>query len=114
MLQLREHHQTYFKDSYKFKKLVETVRLRPGSRLFTADTVSMYTNIDTNKALALICPFLRENKRLFGYYNATTLIRAIEIVMRNNIVKFGDTYAKQIKGTDMGETPAPACAGTFE
>ena len=61
----------------------------------------MYTNIDTNKALALICPFLQENERHFGHYDATTLIRAIEIVMHNNIVKFGDTYTKQIKGTAM-------------
>ena len=57
----------------------------------------MYTNIDTNKALALICPFLQENERHFGHYDATTLIRAIEIVMHNNIVKFGDNYATQNK-----------------
>jgi len=42
------------------------------------------------------------------------LIKALEIVMRNNIVKFNDKYARQISGTAMGKPPAPCWANIFE
>ena len=99
---------TYVKDSYAFKKRVDTVRLCFGSWLFTADVVSMYTNIDTNKDHL---PIPTIERRHFNQYDAATLIRAIKIVMRNNIVMFGDTCAKKIKDTAMGKTliqPGPA------
>ena len=105
---------TYFKDSYDFKERVDMVKLRPGARLFTSDAVSMYTNIDTNEALASICPFLRHNESHYGHYDSRTLIRAIKLVMKNNIIKFGDVYARQVSGTAMGKPPAPTWAGSFE
>ena len=75
---------------------------------------SMYTNIDTNKALSTMCPFLWENEEHFGHYNVTTLIEATEIVMPNNIVKFCDVYAKRCRGTAMENPPDPTLARTFE
>ena len=105
---------TYFKDSYAFKDYIDTVTLPPGAKLFTSDAVSMYTNIDTNEALATICPYLREHEDHFDHYDAEILIQAIEFVMLNNIIKFGDVYVKQRRGTAMGKPPAPCWAGIFE
>ena len=104
---------TFFKDSFAFKKLLETLITQPGIRGFSADAVGMYTNIHTGAALAAISKYLRDNEQRFDYH-AETLIRALEIVMNNNIIRFGDTYVRQISGTAMGKPPAPPWAIIFE
>ena len=104
---------TFFKDLFAFKKILEALTVPPGARGFSADAVSMYTNIDTDGALSEICPFLRDNAHRFDYH-ADTLIRALEIVMKNNIIRFGDIYVRQISGTAMGKPPAPPWAIIFE
>ena len=105
---------SYIKDLFSFKSLSEEITLPRGSLLWTADAVSMYTNIDTHDALSTICPFLRENEKRYGHYHAETLISAIEIVMQNSIMKFGDVHRKQISGTAMGKPPAPSWATIYE
>jgi len=115
MLQpLAQKMPTYFKDSFAFKDITDELRLPPRARIFTADAVSMYTNIDTNAALAVICPYLRLMEDEFDHYHAETLITALEIVMKNNIIRFGDVYRKQIRGTAMGKPPAPPWSTLFE
>lgn len=105
---------TYFKDSFAFKELIDDIVVPIGARVFTSDAVSMYTNIDTNAALSVICPYLRDNETEFGHYHAETLIRALEIVMNNNIIRLGDRYVRQVSGTAMGKPPAPPWATLFE
>eukprot|EP00804_Cyclotella_cryptica_P016980 CCRYP_001921-RB/>CCRYP_001921-RB protein AED:0.38 eAED:0.38 QI:0/-1/0/1/-1/0/1/0/127 len=41
------------------------------------------------------------------------LVSALHIVFTNSIVKFGDTYWRQISGTGMGIAPAPPWATIF-
>jgi len=106
--------ETYFKDLFSFKVFTDDLVLPPGARLFTADAVSMYTNINTNAALAVICAFIEENEEEFGHYHAATLITALEIVMTKGIVKFNGKYAKQISGKAMGKPPAPCWSNLFE
>ena len=105
---------TYFKDSFAFLELVEDIVIPPGCSTFTSDAVNMYGNIRTDAALSVICPHLRQNERRYGHYHAPTLIRALEIVMTNNIIRFGDIYVRQISGTAMGKPPAPAWATIFK
>ncbi len=85
-------------------------------RLFTLDAVGMYGNITTHTALDLISGYLRDELTLkeYPHYNADALITAMEIVFRNNIIKFGDTHWKQLSGTSMGIPPAPPFASLFE
>lgn len=75
------------------------------ARFFTVDAVSMYTNIDTDHALDFISNFLRYSAQCRDI-DADPIIRALEIIMRNNLFKFGDTYWLQITGTAMGTPPA--------
>jgi hypothetical protein len=42
---------SYFKDTFELKKMLDDIELPPNARLFTADAVSMYTNIKTEPAL---------------------------------------------------------------
>ena len=120
MLQpIAKQQPTYFKDSFALKQSLQTLHLPPNALLFTSDAVSMYTNIQTEPALLVISNYLREHdNKTFRHYNATALIEALNIVFRNNIIKFGDTYWRQISGTGMGISPAPPWAtiffGTYE
>ena len=42
------------------------------------------------------------------------MTEALEIVMRNKLMKFGNEFRKQSAGTVMGKPPAPAWATIFE
>ena len=105
---------SYFQDSYCLKQLLSDIVLPPNALLFTADAKSMYTNIRTGPALEHISNLLRhEEGRTFHHYDAKALIEAIEIVFKNNILQFGDTYWRQISGTGMGIAPAPPWATIY-
>jgi hypothetical protein len=74
-------------------------------RLFTCDAISMYTNIDTDHALIVISDFLRRHPA-YNDMAVEPIIKALEIVMRNNVFRFGDTFWLQISGSAMGTPPA--------
>lgn len=107
--------QTWFKDSFALKNKLDTLVVPHRALLFSCDATSMYTNIDTDAAFAVIAAFLRQEdtQRKFEY-NAEALIRALEIVMRNNIFRFGDLYIRQLSGTAMGKPCAPSWANIFQ
>eukprot|EP00804_Cyclotella_cryptica_P027010 CCRYP_016662-RA/>CCRYP_016662-RA protein AED:0.29 eAED:0.29 QI:0/-1/0/1/-1/1/1/0/212 len=74
----------------------------------------MYTNIKTDVALTLISQLIHQelsNPHQPSYTEA--LVSALHIVFTNSIVKFGDTYWRQISGTGMGIAPAPPWATIF-
>jgi hypothetical protein len=76
--------------------------------------VLIYTNIKTDPALASISAYIQaEEGKSFHHYDSTTLTEALEIVFRNNLVKFGNTHWCHISGTGMGISPAPPWATIF-
>ena len=80
--------------------------------LFSCDAVSMYTNIDTDHALEVIAHFLRTSPLCDGLPHAA-IIAGLEILMRNNFFRFGDTFWHQRQGTAMGTPPAPPYATLY-
>jgi hypothetical protein len=106
--------QAYFKSSQILKSQLENFVVPPNSYLFTADAVSMYTNIPTERALTLICNHIRETAHSLPNVPVEALCAALRIVMRCNIFSFGDTFWRQISGTAMGCPPAPPWANTFD
>jgi hypothetical protein len=92
------------------KDLLLPLDLPPTAKLFTADAVSMYTNIDTNHALRSIGQYLHTHERHFNNLHIPSLMEALELVMKNNVFTFGDTHWLQLTGTAMGTPPAPCYA----
>jgi hypothetical protein len=93
------------------KNLVDDLRLvnnlPPDAKLFTCDAVSMYTNIDTEHALAVIETFLVSSPiPEMEQVNVKALVKALKIIMNHNVFRFGDTYWAQLTGTAMGTPPA--------
>jgi hypothetical protein len=107
------HQKSYFKSSYVLKQELLAMNLPPNARLFTSDAVSMYTSIPTAPALREIARYLRRNRRLFPDVPVQALIDALTLVMKNNIVQFGDTHWLQLSGAAMGTPPAPPYATLF-
>jgi hypothetical protein len=105
--------RAYFKSSQVLKTQLNDIVFPPNSFLFTADAVSMYTNIPTEQALTLMCNHIRATAHLIPNIPVEALCSALRIVMRCNIFSFGDTFWRQISGTAMGCPPAPPWANTF-
>jgi hypothetical protein len=105
--------RAYFKSSRDLKLQLERLPIPPGTRLFTADAVSMYTNINTEAALQEIGSYLDENRDDFTEIPIDALMQALSLIMRNNIFTFGDTIWLQLSGTAMGQPPAPPYANLF-
>ena len=95
---------TYFKNSFELKQLFEDMDLLPANALlFTYDAVSMYTNINTQQCIERLKTFLTDNNTLeqFPHIKPAALIDAIDIVMNNNPMHFGELTVHQHKGIAM-------------
>ena len=110
---ISQKQQSYFKSSTELKREIVNIQLPSDCLLFTADAVSMYTNINTDKAIAVIATYLHANEQLFPEVPVDALIEALRIIMTNNIFRFGDTTWHQLEGTAMGTPPAPPYATLF-
>lgn len=72
------------------------LQIPPGAKLFTVDATAMYTNIDTEIVLQTF-------RALFNKYEADIpstfpkefFLSVLELVMNNNIFKFGDTFCQK-------------------
>ncbi len=106
--------RSYFKSSFELKQQLLQLDIPPfRAKLFTADAVSMYTNIPTNRALNIISRYLRRNATRFSSMPMAALIEGLRLVMTNNVFTFGDMTFKQKNGTAMGTPPAPSWANLY-
>ena len=105
---------SYFKNTLELKKELLNLNLPRNARLFTADAVSMYTNIPTHTALNLIGKYLDQYQRKYNNdYPKDTVRAGLRLVMTMNIFTFGDLTLKQLNGTAMGTPPAPPYATIY-
>jgi len=99
--------RTYIRDSDQILEKLKYLNHEEQHQIFTFDVVSMYTSIDTNKALKAIAGYLPKCQR------NSLIIRGLEIIMKNNYFTFdGNTY-HQKNGTAMGTAVAPTYAILF-
>ena len=104
----------YIRDCFEAKAEMEQLgQLPEGTRLFTMDATSMYTNIDTDHGLHILEQFLEMHKNELPTGFPTKLVlEAMNIVMRFNVFEFGDTIIRQKMGTAMG-TPSACTYATI-
>ena len=105
---------SYFKNTLELKKQLVDLNLPTNACLFTADAVSMYTNIPTHTALNLIGNYLNQYQRKHNNEYPKHAVRAgLRLIMTMNIFTFGDLTLKQLNGTAMGTPPAPPYATIY-
>ena len=104
---LAKEQVSYFRNSYDLRQELCSTHYHPTAQLFTANAISMYTNIPTNTAIMLIAKHIRTSIPEVRPKQNEALIAALKLVMLNNIFSFGDMTFKQMNGTAMGTPPAP-------
>jgi hypothetical protein len=108
---------TYMKDSIQLQQSLSQAfpnGLPPNARLFSVDAVSMYSNIDTAHGLSVISTWLRLYQAdLPDNFPSDMLNAALELVMSNNILQFGNTFWRQLRGTAMGTSTAVNYANLY-
>ena len=100
---------TFVKDSDQILNEVKPLELPTGALLFTADAVSMYNNIDTEHAIAVISWWLDDlhaRGELPFAFPLEAVKSAMVTIMRNNVFEWGDLYFLQLLGTAMGTSSA--------
>lgn len=82
--------------------------LPAGAKLFSIDAVGMYANIDTDHGIQVVTDFMEAYAdRLAGIkLPKPFIIGCLRHIMKNNIIKFGDTYWVQQNGAAMGTSCA--------
>ena len=105
---------SYFKNTLELKKQLLDLHLPPNTCLFTADTMSMYTNIPTHMALNLISKYLTQRQqKCDGEYPHNVVRAGLQLIMTLNIFTFSDLTFKQLNGTTMGTPPVPPYATIY-
>ena len=112
--QLSSDVPTYLKDSRQLVlRLKELGPLPPGARLFTADAVGMYTNINTDHGIATIDDWLDDySDELPDMFPVAAVKEALKMVLQNNVFEFGDSFFEQRSGCAMG-TPVACIYATL-
>ena len=82
------------------------------SKLYSCDFESLYTNINLEDALKLICEFISKNLKsddisAFGFHEL------LKLVFENNVFEFNGYFFKQISGIAMGAKCAPSIANFY-
>ena len=98
---------SYFRNSFDLRQDLCSIQYPTTAQLFTADAVSMYTNIPTNTAIMLIARHLRKNIPEERPKQNEALIAALKLVMLNNISSFGNMTFKQLNGYVCHPPPPP-------
>jgi hypothetical protein len=101
---------TYFKDSFALKRELKKLVIPANASIFTYDAISMYTNIDIDDCLERTSTFL---STIWDKSECAAVTSAMEIVMKNNRMRFGDLIFHQIRGVAMGMSPAPTIANLY-
>ena len=75
--------------------------------------MGMYKNIQTLPALNQIAQYYNGSKKKYQNPPVTATIRALCLMMKNNVFRFGDSHWLQPKRTATGTPPVPTYATVF-
>jgi hypothetical protein len=108
---------THMKDSIELQQsLMNTFPngLPPNAKLFSVDAVGMYANVDTPHGLQVISDWLSLYKDdLPADFPSDMVNAALKLIMTDNILQFGDTFWRQLRGTAMGTSTAVNYANLY-
>jgi hypothetical protein len=99
---------TYLRDSNQVLNEIRSLGALPtGAKLFTADAVSMYTNIHPDHGLKVFEMWFDNFKpEIPDDFPRNLFLECLRLIMENNVFQFDDTFWHQLHGTAMGTSAA--------
>ena len=111
--ELMQHLPWCVKDSESFRREVIKLTIPPNARLVTFDAQAMYSNISIPHAIEIMKHWLELHLGHRQRPRSKAILEGLELVMRHNIMKFGDSYFLQKIGTAMGTSVAVVFANLY-
>jgi hypothetical protein len=102
---------SFIRDTQDFLEKIKDIMVDEHTILATIDVTSLYTSIPHQEGIEAIREVLLENKHDNPPIECITQLT--ELVLKNNVFRFKDTYYLQIQGTAMGTKMAPSYANLF-
>jgi hypothetical protein len=95
---------SYLKDGWQLVRALHDIPTLPSNAVcYTADAVSMYSNINTNHGIATIARWLELHRtELPRDFPTALVLDGLDTVMRYNVFSFGSRRFLQLDGTAMG------------
>ena len=97
--------------SEKFEEINQNETLPPGSKPYSIDIKSFYTNILVREGIEAFRETLQRKNNLS--IPVEYLVKLLKLVMESNIFKFDNDFWIQLIGTSMGTRVAPTYANLF-
>jgi hypothetical protein len=99
---------SYLKDGWQLVHALRDIQdLPPDAVCYTADAVSMYSNINTDHGIETIAKWLQLHRAELPFDFPTALVLdGLDTVMRHNVFAFGARRFLQLDGTAMGTSCA--------
>ena len=101
-----KHISSYVKDSFNFCDTIYKLGTLPAhAKLFTADAISAFTNMDTfhaHKILISWTDYLQKNNLFPANFLIGFIIDLSYLITTHNAFSFANTYFLQFKGTAIG------------
>eukprot|EP00957_Ditylum_brightwellii_P160146 12191759-Ditylum_brightwellii.AAC.1 len=98
---------TFLSDSKQLKEGLIKLNVPPGAKIFTADAMSMYTNLKTKFTMDTLGKYLTENQEKFRHLPLKATKTVMTIIMTLYVFTFGDVHFLQLTGAAIGTPPAP-------
>ena len=107
---------TILKDSQEFLQICKNKKFNSEKIfLYSCDFESLYTNIEPNHAINIICDFLKDSSIFIDNFdfNLISLHKILYIIFKSGIFQFENLNYLQIKGLPMGCKCGPSVANLF-
>ena len=95
------------------QKIRDTEKTLHGTIIGTMDVTSLYTNIPNDEGIQNIGDVLTTDRNSREKPTNQTLIKLLEVVLKNNNLQFNGDHYLQIGGTAMGTKVAPSYANLY-
>ena len=103
-------HPSYIKDTNDFVNKIKNLKIPIDALLISLDVESMYTNIDLKNGLDAVSSAFENHEKTEIFYS---VLKLLELSLKNNDFEFNDNFFLQIRGTSMGKKFAPHYADIF-
>jgi len=104
--------ESYIQDSQNLLQNSKNMFFPSNCSLFSCDFESLYSNIDLDDALFVICDFMK-NKINSKHLNIKALYNFLKLIFENNYFIFNKKYYRQLNGIAMGTKAGPSIANIY-